>query len=93
MNSNFYFLIKKFPIGNLAENRKSINDERWKCFTREEIKTKGDNLDLGLIADSSLLSHDDLPDPIESAEEAIVELEEAIDLLNQIVRELTQCLR
>lgn len=76
-----------------AEDRKSINDERWNCFSRDEIKTKGDNLDLGLIADSSLLSHDDLPDPIESAEEAIAKLEEATDLLNQIVRELTQSLR
>ncbi|MFN8672764.1 MAG: N-6 DNA methylase [Candidatus Sericytochromatia bacterium] len=76
-----------------AEDRKSIQDERWSCFSREEITKKNDNLDLGLIADDSLLSHDDLPDPMESTEGAIAKLEEATDLLNQVLRELKQCLK
>lgn len=71
-----------------AEDRSKVEDERWSHFTREEIRAKGDSLDLGLIADESLLSHDDLPDPIESAEEAIAKLEQAVDLLNEVVREL-----
>lgn len=71
-----------------AEDRKAVSDERWSCISREEIKKKGDNLDLGLIADDSLISHDDLPDPVEAAEEAVAKLEQAADLLNQVIKEL-----
>ncbi|WIF95098.1 N-6 DNA methylase [Caminicella sporogenes] len=73
-----------------AEDRTKVQDERWSCFTREEIRAKGDTLDLGLIVDESLLSHEDLPDPIESAEETISKLEQAVYLLNEVVRELKQ---
>ena len=63
--------------------------ERWSKFTREEIETKyGDSLDLGLIKDDSIIDADELPDPIESGEEAIAQLEEAVDLLKSVVREL-----
>lgn len=63
--------------------------ERWSKFTREEIEnTYGDSLDLGLIKDDSIIDANELPDPIESGEEAIAQLEEAIDLLKIVVREL-----
>ena len=63
--------------------------ERWSKFTREEIETTyGDSLDLGLIKDDSIIDVDELPDPIESGEEAIAQLEEAVDLLKSVVREL-----
>lgn len=63
--------------------------ERWSKFTREEIETTyGDSLDLGLIKDDSIIDADELPDPIESGEEAIAQLEEAVDLLKSVVREL-----
>lgn len=63
--------------------------ERWSKFTREEIETKyGDSLDLGLIKDDSIIDAEELPDPIESGEEAIAQLEEAVDLLKSVVREL-----
>ena len=63
--------------------------ERWSKFAREEINTKyGDSLDLGLIKDDSIIDADELPDPIESGEEAIAQLEEAVDLLKSVVREL-----
>lgn len=71
-----------------AENREDIEDERWNKFTREEIREKNDNLDLGLIKDDSVLDYEDLPDPIESAEEAIAKLEEATDLLMSVIKEL-----
>ena len=62
---------------------------RWSKFTREEIETTyGDSLDLGLIKDDSIIDADELPDPIESGEEAIAQLEEAVDLLKSVVREL-----
>ena len=63
--------------------------ERWSKFTREEIETKyDDSLDLGLIKDDSIIDADELPNPIESGEEAIAQLEEAVDLLKSVVREL-----
>ena len=71
-----------------AKDRTTIEDERWNTFTREEIEAKGDNLDIGLIADESLSAYDNLPDPIESAEEAIDKLQQAMDLLGEVVTEL-----
>jgi type I restriction enzyme M protein len=71
-----------------AEDRNSIEDERWNLYTREQIKAKSDSLDLGLIKDDSLTDYDQLPDPIESAEDAVAKLEEATDLLMSVIKEL-----
>lgn len=63
--------------------------ERWSSFTREKIaENPDDSLDLGLIRDDSVLDYDELPDPVESGEEAIASLEEAVDLLKSVVQEL-----
>lgn len=77
-----------FAKAYTAENREEVQDERWNKFTREEIKEKNNNLDLGLIKDDSILDYEDLPDPIESAEEAVAKLEEATDLLMSVIKEL-----
>lgn len=71
-----------------AENREAIEDERFNKFTREAIAKKDDNLDIGLIADESLSAYNNLPDPIESAEEAISKLSQAMGLLKEVVDEL-----
>lgn len=73
-----------------AKDRHSLTDERWNCFTYEQISEEGKNhsLDLGLIRDDSVLDYNDLPDPIESGEECIAQLEEAVDLLMSVVKEL-----
>jgi len=71
-----------------AEDRSKVEDERWNMFTREEIAKKDDSLDIGLIADESLSSYENLPDPVESAEEAIAKLQQAMDLLGEVVDEL-----
>ena len=77
-----------FERAYTAENRHDISDERLCVYTREEIKAEGKGLDLGLIRDESILDYNDLPDPIESSEEAINQLEEAVDLLMSVVKEL-----
>ena len=69
-----------------AEDRHTVQDERWSVFTREQIAEKGNSLDLGLIRDDSVLDYNDLPDPAESAEEAAANLEEAVDLLMSVVK-------
>lgn len=79
-----------FKAAYTAEDRKNVSDERWSCYTYEQISEEGKNhsLDLGLIRDDSVLDYDDLPDPIESGEECIAQLEEAVDLLMSVVKEL-----
>ncbi len=57
-----------------AEDRRAVSDERWSVISREEISKRGENLDLGLMADASLGSHDSLPEPQELATEALTEL-------------------
>lgn len=71
-----------------AEDRSKVADERWQCFTREEIAQKGNSLDLGLIKDDSVLDYEDLPDPAESAAEAAEKLAEAVDLLQSVAQKL-----
>lgn len=73
-----------------TKDRKKIKDERWSVYTYKQISEEGKNhsLDLGLIRDDSVLDYNDLPDPIESGEECIAQLEEAVDLLKSVVKEL-----
>ena len=77
-----------FEAAYEAKDRYAVEDERWSVFTREQIAEKGNSLDLGLIRDESIVDYEDLPDPIESGEEAIAQLEEAVDLLMSVVKEL-----
>jgi type I restriction enzyme M protein len=77
-----------FMKAYVAVDRSVVEDERWNKFTREDIAKKDDSLDIGLIADVSLSSYENLPDPIDSAEEAIAKLQQAMDLLNQVLEEL-----
>lgn len=71
-----------------AEDRTKVEDERFSVFTREQIKQKNDSLDLGLIRDESVLDYEDLQDPIESGEEIVAQLDEAMDLIMSVVKEL-----
>lgn len=83
-----------FEAAYTAEDRRTVKDERWHAFTRDEIhKTDADgnetnSLDIGLIRDDSIIDYDELPDPVESAEEAIGQLQHAMDLLADVVAEL-----
>ncbi len=77
-----------FIAAYTAEDRRAVSDERWSVFTREQIEAKGNSLDLGLIRDDSVLDYNELPDPVESAEEAVACLEEAVDLLMSVMKEL-----
>lgn len=80
-----YDHFKDFIKAYTAEDRHVVKDERWSVLTREEL---GNTLDKGLIRDDSVLDYEDLPDPIESGEECIAQLEEAVDLMMSVVKEL-----
>ena len=71
-----------------APREEKARHERWSVFTREAIRARGESLDLGLIRDESVVSHEELPDPVESAEVAVANLEQAADLLNEVIQEL-----
>ncbi len=71
-----------------AQDRNAIKDERWSVFTREQIAEKSNSLDLGLIRDDSVFGYEDLQDPVESGEEVVAQLEEAVDLILSVVKEL-----
>lgn len=71
-----------------AEDRSAVKDERWSCFTREEIANAGKGLDLGLIKDDSIVDYEDLPDPAEAAEDAAIKLGEAVTMLQEIAKDL-----
>ena len=73
----------------IDEKRKTIKDERWKCFSREEIAKKDDSLDIGLIADSTLTNSDNLGEPIDIAKRAIKEIQSITEQLNAMIKELS----
>ena len=68
--------------------RAKIKDERWQCYTREEIAEKNDTLDIGLIADNSVQSSDALGEPEDIIREAKDELNEILKQLDDILKEL-----
>lgn len=83
-SENFEGFIRAYE----AADRSRVEDERWQRFTREEIAARGNTLDLGLIKDDSIVDYADLPEPAESAETAAQEMEEAVDLLRAVAKEL-----
>lgn len=70
------------------DKRKTITDERWQCIALEDIQKKNYSLDLGLIADSSLSSSNDLGEPFDIAKEVLAELQSITEQLNAIIKEL-----
>ena len=78
----------KFEEAYNAKDRHAIKDERWNCFTREQIAQKQNSLDLGLIKDDSILDYDDLPNPIDCTQDMINNLAQAQKLLGEVMQEL-----
>lgn len=72
-----------------AEN-KNVDDKllhsRWRCFNRNWIaETKGDSLDISWLKDKDSVDAADLPEPEVLAREAKVELEAALNELDELV--------
>lgn len=61
---------------------------RFRYFTRVEIEARGDSLDISWLKDDSETAAGDLPEPEILAQEAITELEGALDELRGILAEL-----
>jgi type I restriction enzyme M protein len=67
------------------DKRASIKDPRWQVFTRDQIATKNDSLDIGLIEDENVSKNSNLGEPIDIAREAASELEAIKKELDQII--------
>ncbi|WP_232224079.1 hypothetical protein [Mastigocladopsis repens] len=52
---------------------------RWRCFMREDIAKRGENLDITWLRDESLHSGDDLPEPDVIAAAIMVKLQTAME--------------
>ena len=68
-----------------AEDRRAVRDERFSVFTRAQIAEKNNSLDLGLIHDDSVTDVEENFDVIDSGEEIISQLQDAIDLIQSVV--------
>jgi type I restriction enzyme M protein len=75
------------PLG-LAPRTATGPEGRWQCFSREEIAARGDSLDLAWLKDDSAEDGADLPEPAVLAQEAMLELEGALEDLRAILAEL-----
>jgi type I restriction enzyme M protein len=75
------------PLG-LAPRTATGPEGRWQCFSREEIAARGDSLDLAWLKDDAAEDGADLPEPAVLAQEAMVELEGALEDLRAILLEL-----
>ena len=79
------------PIGSsnsLAKRTDTGNGGRFRKFTREEIATRGDSLDIAWLKDDSTIDAQGLPEPALLAQTAIIELEGALEELRGILEEL-----
>ncbi|MEM6721929.1 MAG: N-6 DNA methylase [Bacteroidota bacterium] len=96
----FHDFIKAYTGGITEENltaydgsidhkkRATIQDERWQCISRADITAKNDSLDIGLIADNSIVKAEDIGEPIDIAKEALAEIKAITKELNSIIKAL-----
>ncbi|OIQ96343.1 type I restriction enzyme EcoKI M protein [mine drainage metagenome] len=72
----------------LVKRKDTGEQGRFRKFTREQIAARGDSLDIAWLKDDSDTSADELPEPAVLAQEAMGELEAALDELRGILEEL-----
>ena len=75
------------PLSHLGRGA-GEEGNRFRRFTRDWIAERGDNLDIAWLKDDSDGGNDDLPEPAALAQEAMGELEAAMEELRGILVEL-----
>jgi len=63
----------------MSERTDEGEEGRWRCFSREEILKRGDNLDLTWLRDDSVERAEDLPEPEDVAAEILEHLRTAME--------------
>lgn len=72
----------------ITDEEQTIEQGRWRKFTRDYIRDKGDSLDITWLKDNSITDAANLPEPDVLATEAMTELTEALREMNQLMIEL-----
>ncbi len=70
------------------ETEETIENCRFRKFSRQYIKDKGDSLDITWLKDNSITDAANLPEPDVLATEAMTELTEALREMNQLMIDL-----
>jgi type I restriction enzyme M protein len=63
---------------------------RFRSFTREQLRERGDNLDIAWLPDESGQRHDEMPEPEEIAAEILAKLREATEEMESLVEALAR---
>jgi type I restriction enzyme M protein len=64
-------------------------DGRFRCFTREDVRKRGDSLDISWLRDESEQRHEELPEPEEIAAEIMAKLREAMEEMEALSEALS----
>jgi type I restriction enzyme M protein len=83
----------KDPMGDpksLKKRKDTGEDGRFRCFDREWIAQRSDNLDISWLKDETNDNTDKLPEPFILSQDAMTELEGALDELRSILAELDE---
>ena len=78
-----------FEVAYTATDRTQIKDERFNVVTLAEIAQKNYSLDLGLIADNSIVKAEDIGEPIDLITEATQEVTAIQKELEALLKELS----
>lgn len=70
------------------DTEETHENSRWRKFSRQYIKDKGDSLDITWLKDNSITDAANLPEPEVLATEAMTELTEALREMNQLMIDL-----
>lgn len=79
------------PLGTavgLAKRTDEGENGNFRRFTRQEIAARADNLDIAWLKDDSVTDAGDLPEPAVLAQEAMLEMEAAMEELRGLLAEL-----
>ena len=63
-------------------------DGRWRCFTREDIKARNDNLDIAWLRDTEADAEEQLTEPEDIAAAIIGHLKAALEEIEALSEEL-----
>jgi len=68
-----------------SERTDQGEEGRFRCFSREQISSRNENLDISWLRDENATSGDDLPDPEEIAADIMENLKNAIDEMEALI--------
>lgn len=76
------------PLGRNRDPTLTDPEDRWRCFTREQIAERNDNLDLSWLRDDSADPEDGLTEPGEIAAAIMGHLQAALDEIAALVEDV-----